>query len=376
MGVPFFDIHAAWDAGQCERLRQRWEAILAHGRFVNGPEIPELEAALAAFLGLPEVVACSNGSDALVLALRVAGVGPGDEVLVPAFTFFATAGAVVRLGARPVFCDIAPETFCLDPEDAARRAGPAVQAALPVHLYGRPCAVAPLREALREATGRDVAIVEDAAQAVGAVGEEGPCGGLGIAAGFSCFPTKNLGATGDAGFVTTRDAEAAQRMRRLREHGMDRRYLHEEAGWNFRMDSLQAASLLVALERLEAWTEERRAAARHYRELFAEAGLGPRVVVPQDAPGHVWHQFVLRVREDRDGLREALAEQGIGSAVYYPWPLHLQPCFAGLGGREGGLPESERAAKEVLALPIQPGRTAEDRVRVVEAIAAWVRSRS
>lgn len=371
MAVPFFDVHAVWDDEVQAAVLERWRRVLEHGRFVHGPEIGELEAALAAVLGVPHAIGCSNGSDALVLGLRLCDVGPGDEVVVPALTFFATAGAVARVGAVPVFADVDPETLTLDPEDAARRVGPRTKAVMPVHLYGRPAPVGPLRDAVEAAAGRPVAVVEDAAQAIGAASGEGPVGALGRAAGWSCFPTKNLGAAGDAGFVTVCDPADAERARRLREHGGGRRYHHDEVGYNFRMDTLQAAALLELLPRLPAFTAARREGARHYRELLAAAGLaaeaGGPVDVPPDHPGHVYHQFVVRVPE-RDRVRAAMAERGVATAVYYPLGLHLQPCFAGLGGRTGDLPETERATAELLALPIHPGVTAVQREEVVAAL--------
>lgn len=370
MPVPFFDIRYNLGPAEKQALLRRWAAVLDHGRFINGPEVGELEQRLARFLGIEHVVACSNGSDALVLALRAAGVGPGDEVIVPAFSFFATAGAVARLGAVPVFADIDPETFCLDPAAAAVRAGDLTRAVLPVHLYGRPAPVGEIRRAVEAACGREVAVVEDAAQAVGAASPEGPCGGLGLAAGFSCFPTKNLGACGDAGFVTTRSGEIAARLRRLREHGGGRRYHHDEVGYNFRHDTLQAAALLERLDHLLEYNAARIEAAADYGRRFAAAGLAGPIRWPEVVPGHVFHQYVIRA-ERRDDLVEHLRRAGVGCAVYYPVPLHLQPCFAGLGGRAGRLPESERAASQVLALPIHPGLGPEDRAEVVAAIEAF-----
>jgi dTDP-4-amino-4,6-dideoxygalactose transaminase len=375
MAVPFFDIHYNLDEDTRRALLARWERILEHGGFVNGPEVRELESALAAFLGVPHVVCCSNGSDALVLALRAADIGPGDEVLVPAFTFFASAGAVARVGATPVFCDIDPRTFLLDFEDAAARVTERTKAALMVHLYGRAGDAVALGERLSAVAGRPVAVVEDAAQAIGTAHPAGPVGGMGVASGWSCFPTKNLGATGDAGFATATDPEVAARMARLREHGGGRQYHHDEVGYNFRMDSLQAAGLLQQLPRLLEFTAARRAGADHYRALFTEHGLADRVVLPEDDPGHVYHQFVLRIEDGRrDALAAALRERGIATAVYYPLALHLQPCFAALGGRPGMLSEAERATAEVMALPIHPGITPEQREEVVAGFAACLAS--
>lgn len=374
MAVPFFDIHYNLDEDTQKRILARWQGILAHGGFVNGPEVRELEAALAEFLGVPYVIGCSNGSDALVLALRAADIGPGDEVLVPAFTFFASAGAVARVGATPVFVDIDPVTFLMDPADAAKRTTANTKAAMVVHLYGRAADLGPIRAAINAAAGHEVAIVEDAAQAIGASHPDGPVGGLGITSGWSCFPTKNLGATGDAGFASTTDAKVAERMRRLREHGGGRQYYHDEVGYNFRMSSLQAAGLLEQLPRLTEFNAARAVGAEHYEQLFTAAGLAGSadspLQLPERTPGHAFHQYVIRSSE-RDALRTYLQERQIGCAVYYPLALHLQPCFAFLGGQVGDLPQSELATAEVLALPIYPGVTPAQREELVAAVAGF-----
>lgn len=372
MAVPFFDIHYNLSPDEREAVLRRWREVLEHGRFIHGPEIPELEEKLAAFLGVGHVVGCSNGSDALVLALRAAGVGAGDEVIVPAFTFFATGGAVARLGAVPVFADVDPDTLLLTPEAAAAQAGPRTRAVVPVHLYGRPAPIGPLRAAVETAAGRGVAVVEDAAQAVGAASPEGPVGGLGDTAAWSCFPTKNLGALGDAGFTTTESAERAERMRSLRDHG-GQGYHHHEVGANFRLDTLQAAVLLERLPHLLEWNAARVESAGRYRELFERHGLLGKVRLPEIVPGHVFHQYVIQT-PGRDELRAALEERGVGTAIYYPLPLHLQPCFAHLGGKPGDLPVCERAAREVLALPVHPGITPEQQEEVVAGITAWVQT--
>ncbi len=364
--VPFFDIRYSLSAEEKTGLLARWSDVLDHGGFINGPEVGELESALASFLDVKHAIACSNGSDALVLALKVAGVEVGDEVILPSFTFFATAGAVARIGAVPVFADIDPDTFCLDPATMAAKMSPRTRAILPVHLFGRAADIPALR-----AVAGDLPLIEDAAQAIGTSTAEGMCGGLGTVAAFSCFPTKNLGACGDAGFLTTPDPDLAAHIRRLREHGGGRQYFHDEVGFNFRHDTLQAAALLERLPRLPDWNAARRESAEHYGQLFAEAGLANGSVTPPAADsGHIYHQYIIRA-ERRDGLRQHLQRREVGCAVYYPLPLHLQPCFADLGGQEGDLPESERAAVEVLALPIHPGITPEDRVEVVAAIAGF-----
>lgn len=374
MPVPFFDIHYNLDEASRRTLLARWARVLEHGGFVNGPEVRELEAALRAFLGLRHVHGCSNGSDALVLCLRALDVGPGDEVIVPAFTFFASAGAVARVGATPVFADVDPATYCLDPRAAAAKVTPRTKAVLPVHLYGRPAELPAIRAAVERAAGRRIALIEDAAQAIGAAHPAYVVGGYGEAAAWSCFPTKNLGAPGDAGFVSSEDEARAERMKRLREHGGGRQYHHDEVGYNFRMDSVQAAGLLHHLPRLVEFNAARRVGAEHYARMFRAAGLtaeqGGPIGLPELTPGHAVHQYVIRLRE-RDALRAHLTERKIGCAVYYPLGLHLQPCFAHLGGKAGDLPHTERASAEVLALPIHPGITAAQREEVVGAIAAF-----
>lgn len=373
MPVPFFDIHYNLDEASRRGLLARWAKVLEHGGFVNGPEVRELEAALRAFLGVRHALGCSNGSDALVLCLRALDVGPGDEVIVPAFTFFASAGAVARVGATPVFADVDPATYCLDPRSAAAKVSPRTKAVMAVHLYGRAAELPALRAAVDAAAGRRVALIEDAAQAIGAAHPDYVVGAYGEAAGWSCFPTKNLGAPGDAGFVTTENPDLAERMRRLREHGGGRQYHHDEVGYNFRMDSLQAAGLLQHFPRLVEFNAARRAGAEHYAALLTDTGLtsdrGGPITLPALTPGHAVHQYVIRLRE-RDALRAFLTERKIGCAVYYPLGLHLQACFAHLGGKPGDLPQTERATAEVLALPIHPGITAAQREEVVGGILA------
>jgi len=371
MAVPFFDIQYNLDPATKKSLLGRWERILNHGGFVNGPEVRELEAALAELLELPHVVCCSNGSDALVLALRASGVGPGDEVLVPAFTFFASAGAISRCGATPVFVDVDPATFLIDGADAAAKVTAKTKAVMVVHLYGLPVDVPALELLVNQAAGRKIAVVEDAAQAIGATHPSGIVGAMGSAAGWSCFPTKNLGAPGDAGFASSASAEVAEHMRRLREHGGGRQYYHDEVGYNFRMDSLQAAGLLEFLPRLVEFNGIRNNSAAHYNELFTAAGLvGKFLQLPALTPGHVFHQYVIRATR-RDELMAFLRARDIGCAVYYPLALHLQPCFADLGGQPGQLPQSEAATADVLALPIFPGVSFGAREELVAAVVAF-----
>jgi dTDP-4-amino-4,6-dideoxygalactose transaminase len=295
-------------------------------------------------------IGVSSGTDALLVALMALGVGPGDEVITSPFSFFASAGVVARLGARPVFVDIDFETFCMDPARLEPAITPRTKAIEPVYLYGQ---CADMTEILRVAERRGVPVLEDACQAIGATYGGRAAGSLGTLAAFSFYPTKNLGAAGDAGAVTTNDDALAELVRTLRIHGGLATYHHERVGGNFRMDALQAAVLSVKLPRLDGWNARRRAIAARYAALLAGAARQGRLVLPLEGRGreHVWHQYVVRVR-DRDAVRKRLAERGIATSVFYPVPLHLQECFASLGGREGDFPRAEQAAREVLALPM------------------------
>ncbi len=354
------------------------EAVLSSQKFILGPQVAEFERAAAEKCGVAHAIGCSSGTDALWLALEGAGVGAGDAVITTSFSFFSTVSAILRSGAQPLLVDIDPETFNLDP--AATRAclesatGPAVRALLPVHLYGQTVdwdCFARLKQEY------DVLLVEDAAQAFGASWDGRMAGALGDAAAFSFYPTKNLSASGDAGMVTTAAESIAQRARLLRSHGMRQRYRHDEVGWNSRMDTLQAAVLLVKLGFIDQWNAERRALAENYRVLFEQAGLvepGPYpqkgVVLPKtrSKATHVFHQYVIRVRR-RDELKDFLRGKGVESEVYYPLALHQQPALRSLGYPAGAFPESERAAAEVLAVPIFPQLTFEEQEIVVAAIA-------
>ncbi len=372
--VPLLDFSREYAQIGAE-LMSAVEAVFRSQRFVLGPEVTSFEQAAARHCGVAEAIGCGSGTDALWLALAAAGVQPGDHVVTTAFSFFATASAILRVGATPVLADIDPRTSNLDPEAAAAalEAHPATRAILPVHLYGQ-CAD---WTALSKIAGpRNCLLIEDAAQAFGAKWEGIPAGALGAAAAFSFYPTKNLSAAGEAGMVTTTSAAIARRVRSLRAHGMEVRYYHEEIGWNSRLDTLQAAVLLVKLRHVEAWTQRRRALALRYNELFAAAGVvesGPypdrSLVLPWADPRahHVYHQYVIRVAR-RDELRAWLTERGIGSEIYYPLALHQQKALASLGYREGDFPESERAAREVLALPIFPQLRDDEQERVVAAI--------
>src|SRR5262245_28038602 len=369
MPVPLLDLEA-----QYRPLR---DAILAaitrvcdSQRFIMGPEIEALERELAAQLGVRHAIAVSSGTDALLLAMMALGVGPGDEVVTTTYSFFATAGCVVRLGAKPVLVDIDPATFNIDPQQTSAAITPRTKAILPVHLYGLAADLDPIMAAADRAC---VAVIEDAAQAIGATYKSQPLGGIGKLGCFSFFPSKNLRAFGDAGLVTTNDDALAKQARLMRTHGMQPRYHHHVVGANFRMDALQAAVLRVKAPHLEAWTEGRRRNAGTYRTLFREAGLDGAITLPTEPPDrrHIYNQFVIRTPE-RDALKKHLDEQGIGNEIYYPVPFHLQPCFADLGYRRGAFPHAERAAAETLAIPIYGELTGAQQQTVVSTIAEFV----
>ena len=351
--IPLIDVKAQY-APHIPELKERFAAVLESGRFIFGPEVEAFEEEAAAFLRVPHAIGVANGTDAIVLALNALGIEPGDEVICPAFTFYATAEAIVRAGGTPVFADIDPTTLNLDPEDVAARITPRTKALMPVHLFGRPAALAELTEL-------GVPIVEDAAQAFGAEG----VAQTGVCSTFSFFPTKNLFALGDGGLVTCLEGDVADRVRMLRFHGSRDKVTFELIGTNSRLDAVQAAALRVFLPHLAGWNAARREGAARYAEL----GLGDLVELPADDPGHVYHMYVVRSPQ-RDELRTALAGSGIASASYYVTPLHLQPALRYLGYAEGSLPETERAAAENLALPMWGGIGAEAQERVVETVRA------
>lgn len=347
-------------------LEEAAARVLRSGQFILGPEVAAFERELAAALRVEAAIAVSSGSDALVVALTAAGVGPGDEVVTTPFSFFATAEAIRRLGATPLFVDVDPGTLNLDAAAAAARLGPRTKAVLAVHLFGRMAELGPVERACR---GAGVALIEDAAQAIGATLSDGRGPGtVGLAAALSFFPSKNLGGFGDAGMVLTQRGDVAQRARALRSHGAQAPHLHAEVGGNYRMDEIQAALLRVKLPRLAAWTARRREIAAHYAAALAEL---PMALPPPD-PGSAWNQFVVRVPDGRrDALAAHLGRAGVATAIYYPTPLHLQPALAALGGRPGQLPVAERAATEVLALPIHAQLTAAEVGRVCDGVRAF-----
>lgn len=356
-------------------IRAAIDRVCDSGRFVLGPDVTALEEELATALDVPHAISCASGSDALLLALMALGVGLGDEVVLPSYTFFATASAVTRLGAVPIFADIDPTTYLIDPEDVRRKVSRRCRAIIPVHLFGRTAdmdALAPIAEAA------GVPIVEDAAQSILSTWHGRSSGGLGDIGCFSFYPTKNLGGAGDGGFVTTTRDDLATTLRLLRVHGMEPRYYHDIIGINSRLDSIQAAVLRVKLPHLDAWTTSRQENAARYSELFASHDLAEHVTVPSDeARGrHVWNQYVIRIAGGkRDALRKHLAACGVGTEIYYPVPLHLQACFAHLGWRQGDLPQTEHAAFETLALPIFPELRADEQHTVVARIAEFFGAR-
>jgi dTDP-4-amino-4,6-dideoxygalactose transaminase len=342
--------------------------------FILGPEVESLERELEAHLGIPHAVGVSSGTDALLAALMALDVGAGDEVVTTPFSFFATAGAIARLGARPVFVDIDRATFNIDAVAIASAMTSRTKAVMPVHLFGQSADMAPILD-IAERAG--VPVVEDAAQAIGTCYRGRPAGGIGAIGCFSFFPSKNLGAFGDAGLVTTSDGALARKLRAIRQHGGSVKYHHDLVGGNFRLDALQAAVLRVKLPHLNGWTAARQRNAERYEALFKQSDLEGTVALPARSADstHIYNQFVIRVPE-RDRLRAHLQSSGIGTEVYYPVPLHLQPCFRELGYRTGSLPVAETAANEALALPIYGELTEAQQSSVVEAICGFFQRRA
>jgi len=336
-------------------------------RFIMGPEVEGLERELALMLEVKEAVGVSSGTDALLAAMMALNIGPGDEVVTSTYSFFATAGCVVRLGATPVLVDIDPVTYNIDPAAVAAAITPRTKAIIPVHLYGCSADMTPLLEI---AAKSGVAVIEDAAQAIGTRYRGRPVGGLGTIGCFSFFPSKNLGAFGDGGLVTTNDAALAHRLRLVRNHGAEPKYFHTIVGANFRLDALQAAVLRVKLPHLAMWTEARRLNAERYRRMLAPLAAAGSVVLPVEPEGiyHIYNQFVIRLAE-RDRVRAALDARRVGTEIYYPVPFHLQECFAVLGHSKGDFPAAEDAADHTLALPIFGELTEAEQRYVVDSIA-------
>ena len=386
-GVPLLDLH-----GQYESLKDQILPAIAEvcekQQFILGPQVKALEQEIAAYSQCAQGVGVSSGTDALLLALMALGIGPGDAVITTPYSFFATAGTVARMGARPIFCDIDPATYNLDVAAVRRfiaqacdrtadglvdrRSGARVRALMPVHLYGQ-CAEMPALMALAGEAG--LAVIEDAAQAIGAeVAGGARAGSFGSVGCFSFFPSKNLGAFGDAGMCSSGDAALAERMRVLRVHGGKPKYHHAVIGANLRLDEIQAAVLRIKFRHLDDWTRARQRNAALYRERFAALGLGDALVMPLELPGyrHIYNQFVVRSPR-RDALREFLSGRGIGTEIYYPVPLHLQPCFDQLGHRPGDMPHAEAAALQTLAIPVYPELSVDQIDYVVQAVADFHR---
>jgi dTDP-4-amino-4,6-dideoxygalactose transaminase len=370
--VPLLDVQRG-NAPLREEILAAIARVVDSGRFLFGPDVAQLEKSVAQICGTEHAVACASGSDALLLALMALDIGEGDEVIVPSFTFFATASAVWRLGARPVFVDIDPQTLNLDPTLIEEAITPLTRAIIPVHLFGQ-CADMDAIGIVAQQHGLHV--VEDVAQAIGGRFRSWPAGSMSAVGCLSFYPTKNLGGFGDGGMLVTHDAALAERLRLFAAHGMSPRYYHQVVGINSRLDSIQAAVLNVKLTRLAEWTAARADNAHRYGRLLKAAGLDRHVTLPaaDDRCEHVWNQYTIRVPGNRrDDVKARLAAAGVGSEIYYPVPLHLQQCFQSLGYGSGSLPETERAAREVLSLPIYPELTVTEQetvvARLVEALA-------
>jgi len=365
--VPQLDLSAQYAAIGVE-IRTAVERVMASQQFVLGREGAALEDEIAKLCGVAHGVGVASGTDALILALRACGVQPADEVLLPPFTFVATGSAVSALGAKPVFADIRPDTYNIDPAEFERRVTPRTRAFVVVHLYGLAADMDPI---LAFAKSRNLPVIEDNAQAIGASYKRRRTGSLGDAACLSFYPTKNLGAYGDAGMVVTNSTELADRIRTLRNHGQSAKYLSTEPGWNGRLDEIQAAILRVKLRYLSNWQRARQSHAAEYNRLFSQI---PGVMPPLAPEGfeHVYHQYTIRI-EQRDALQKFLNERKIGSAVYYPYPLHLQPLYASLGHKRGDFPHAERAAQEVLSLPMYPELRKEQIARIAESVAEFLK---
>ncbi len=362
MNVPLMDIGSQYGPLRAE-IDAAIAGVLDTGRFILGPHVAALEEEIGQELGGRHCVGVANGTDALVIALNALDVGPGDEVITTPYTFYATAEAIARMGAVPVFCDVRPDDFCIDPDLVEARITPRTKALLPVHIFGHPADMPALQKV---ADRHGLPVIEDAAQAYGASDGGVPVGAMGDIATFSFFPTKNLPGIGDGGMVVCKDPDVAARVRRLRFHGSKDKVVFEEVGYNSRLDELQAAVIRIFLKHVHGWNDGRRAAARAY----AEAGLGELMTLPAERDGahHIYHLYMAR-HDDREVVQKALSAKGVSNAVYYGIPMHLQPVFAHLGYREGDLPVAEEAARTALALPMHPFLTAEQARYVVDALA-------
>ena len=371
MQVPLLDLRAQY-APLKPAIMSAIDEICDSQRFILGPKVEAFEQEMAAYCRTAGAVGVSSGSDALIIALMAEGIGKGDEVITSPFTFFATVGAIVRVGATPVFADIDPVTFDIDPAAVAAKVTPRTKAIIPVHLFGQAADMDPIMEV---ANKHGLVVIEDACQAIGAEYKGRRVGSIGTYGAFSFFPSKNLGCFGDGGAVSCNDPERVKKLKIFRNHGQSGTYFHEYVGGNFRIDALQAAILSIKLKELDSWSEARQRNAADYRQRFAAAGLSSMVKLPQEASypvRHIYNQFCIRVADGkRDALKQFLADHEIGCAVYYPLSLHLQPCFKVLGGKQGDYPVSEKVTQEIMALPIYGETTAEQRQYVVDTIAEF-----
>lgn len=366
--IPLIDLTAQFQAMSAE-VMAAVEKVFTEQKFILGDEVAELEHEIETYCDARHAIGCNSGTDALILALQALDIGPGDEVITSPFSFFATASAICRAGATPVFVDVEPDSFNLDPNRVEDAVTAKTKAIIPVHLFGQCCEMEPL---WRIASQHNLSIVEDACQAIGAEYRGRRAGVLGSVGCFSFFPTKNLGGAGDGGIMTTDDADLAQRLRRLRVHGDVGQYEHHEIGMNSRLDALQAAVVRVKLRKLDSWTEARQQNAKRYGELLRQHKLQEYLIAPKALPErrHVYNQFTLRIRHGgRDAIMKSLRDRKVGCAIYYPKPLHVQKCFASLGYEPGDFPAAEAAAKEVLSLPIYPELPRADLERVVDELA-------
>ncbi len=373
VAVPVLDLKA-----QYQTIRDEIEPVMRdlfeNQMFVMGPAVAALEVELAKLCGVERGIGCASGTDALLLPLMAIEIGPGDEVITTPYSFFATAGSIWRTGARPVFVDIEPDTYNIDPARIEAAVTPRTRAIIPVHLYGQMADMGPINQIAKK---HNLFVLEDAAQAIGARYFEHPAGSLGHVGALSFYPSKNLGGFGDGGMMVTNDAGLGRSLARLRVHGMEPKYYHHEVGFNSRLDALQAAVLLVKLRHLESWTNGRREVAARYQTLFEDLRLTDTITLPHERDGHyhVYNQFIIRVPAPlRDPMREHLTASKVGTEIYYPIPLHLQVCFQSLGHQNGDFPESEAAANQTIALPIYPELSAEQQHHVVTSIRQFIDS--
>ena len=369
--VPLLDIPLSYEAVLAD-VEKNINEVIRSGYFILGPVVEELERQIAAYCGAKYAVGVSSGTDALLISLMAAGIGEGDEVITTPFTFFATAGSISRLGAKPVFVDIEPSTFNINPKHIEKNITNKTRAIIPVHLYGQCADMDPILDLAKK---NNLAIIEDAAQAIGSKYKGGRAGSLGDYGCFSFFPTKNLGGFGDGGMVTMASEELYEQVKTLRVHGSNNKYYHKVIGGNFRLDAIQAAVVLAKLKFLDQCTEKRRSNAQTYDRLFKEKGATDSLTLPQEIiPHHVYNQYIVRVKEKRDELRSFLGGKNIATEIYYPLPLHLQDCFASLGYKKGDFPESEKAADEIIALPIFPELTTDQLEYVAASISHFLKN--